>query len=120
MCLEVTCVIEPRPVNMEAKRDSGPRQSKLCLRKRVCIIVVIRLFSITCSFSATRCVVYEHQLKQNNTARWDAPVFSGFNTAKSRLATFSSWPYNALQTPQKLAEAGFFSQVCFMNRCCLL
>jgi hypothetical protein len=42
MCLEVTCVVPPRPVNMEMKRDSGPQQSKLCLRMRVYIIVVIR------------------------------------------------------------------------------
>jgi hypothetical protein len=47
MCLEVTCVIPPLQVNMEIKRDSGPRQSKLCLRMRVCIIVVIR----PCSFN---------------------------------------------------------------------
>jgi hypothetical protein len=59
-------------------------------------------------FSATTFVVYEHQLKQNNTQRWDAPVFPAFNIARSLLATFSSWPYNAPQTSEKLAEAAFF------------
>jgi hypothetical protein len=47
MCLEVTFVIPPRPVNMEVKRDSYPRQSKLWVRMLVCIIVVI----IPCFFN---------------------------------------------------------------------
>jgi hypothetical protein len=52
--------------------------------------------------------VYEHDLKQYNAERWDGPVYSTMNTAKSRLATYKTWPSDAVKTPEELAYAGFF------------
>ena len=40
--------------------------------------------------------------------RWDDSLYPEYNTKAARLATYSSWPRFAAQSPEALSDCGFF------------
>lgn len=49
-----------------------------------------------------------HERKRFETGPLVGPRFPEFTTKEDRLATFKNWPKSLKQTPEALAEAGFF------------
>ena len=61
-----------------------------------------------CVFTATSYKILEHELRQNNTIRWDPPTYPNNSTNQNRMQSFATWPAVSKQRPQDLSNGGFF------------
>lgn len=50
-----------------------------------------------------------NKFNQNVVFTNTGPIFSRYVTYSARLASYSEWKFHHIQTPEKLARAGFFS-----------